>query len=84
MPYETAVGSPRHFVRSCDIICSSGGCSLRTPIYIGPAGWSYPDWAGSVYPPKKQRDFDPLEFISSYFNLIEINSTFYRLPARET
>jgi uncharacterized protein YecE (DUF72 family) len=34
-----------------------------------------------VYPPKKQRDFDPLEFISSYFNLIEINSTFYRVPA---
>ena len=56
---------------------------MRTPIYIGPAGWSYPDWAGSVYPPKKQRDFDPLEFISSYFNLIEINSTFYRVPAPE-
>ena len=56
---------------------------MQTPIYIGPAGWSYPDWAGSVYPPKKQRDFDPLEFISSYFNLIEINSTFYRVPAPE-
>jgi uncharacterized protein YecE (DUF72 family) len=37
-----------------------------------------------VYPPKKPTGFDPLEFISSYFNLIEINSTFYRVPSRET
>jgi len=57
---------------------------LPKKLYIGPAGWSYPDWAGSVYPPKKQRGFDPLEFISSYFNLVEINSTFYRAPAPET
>jgi uncharacterized protein YecE (DUF72 family) len=53
-------------------------------LYIGPAGWSYPDWNGVVYPRRKQRGFDPLEYISSYFNLVEINSTFYRLPARET
>lgn len=57
---------------------------MRTHLYIGPAGWSYPDWTGLVYPPKKPTGFDPLEFISSYFNLIEINSTFYRVPARET
>jgi len=57
---------------------------LRTRVFIGPAGWSYPDWAGAVYPHKKPRDFDPLEYISSYFNLIEINSTFYRAPAPET
>jgi uncharacterized protein YecE (DUF72 family) len=37
-----------------------------------------------VYPHKKPRGFDPLEFISSYFNLIEINSTFYRLPNVDT
>jgi uncharacterized protein YecE (DUF72 family) len=57
---------------------------LSEPLYIGPAGWSYPDWNGPVYPPKKPKGFDPLEFISSYFNLIEINSTFYRLPTVET
>jgi uncharacterized protein YecE (DUF72 family) len=57
---------------------------LKKHFYIGPAGWSYPDWNGIVYPPRKSRDFDPLEFVSSYFNLIEINSTFYRLPAPET
>jgi uncharacterized protein YecE (DUF72 family) len=56
----------------------------QAQIYIGPAGWSYPDWTGPVYPPRKPKGFDPLEFISSYFNLIEINSTFYRVPAQET
>jgi uncharacterized protein YecE (DUF72 family) len=48
--------------------------------FIGPAGWSYPDWEGIVYPSQKSRSFDPLSFIASYFNLIEINSTFYRIP----
>lgn len=53
-------------------------------LYIGPAGWSYPDWNGIVYPPGKPKGFDPLEYISSYFNMVEINSTFYRLPATDT
>jgi uncharacterized protein YecE (DUF72 family) len=49
-------------------------------LFIGPAGWSYPDWDGVVYPSRKNTSFDPLEFIASYFNLVEINSTFYRIP----
>ncbi|MFH1755036.1 MAG: DUF72 domain-containing protein [Candidatus Latescibacterota bacterium] len=53
---------------------------MKTNIYIGPAGWSYPDWEGIVYPRHKSKSFDPLAFIASYFNLVEINSTFYRIP----
>lgn len=53
---------------------------MKTEILIGPAGWSYPDWNGIVYPRRQPRGFDPLVFLASYFNLIEINSTFYRLP----
>ncbi len=49
-------------------------------LFIGPAGWSYPDWDGIVYPSQRNKSFDPLAFIASYFNLIEINSTFYRIP----
>jgi uncharacterized protein YecE (DUF72 family) len=48
-------------------------------IYVGPAGWSYEDWKGAVYP-SKGRGFDPLEYLSSIFQTIEINSTFYRPP----
>ena len=46
-------------------------------IYIGIAGWSYPDWKGIVYPESKTNQ---LKFISRFVDCIEINSTFYRPP----
>lgn len=47
-------------------------------ILIGPAGWSYPDWVGIVYgaPTKTPK----LPLIASWFNLAEINNSFYRIP----
>jgi len=53
-------------------------------IRFGPAGWSYPDWAGVVYPEPRPRGFDPLAYLARYFDTIEVNSTFYRPPAPET
>ena len=47
---------------------------------VGPAGWSYPDWAGTVYPEPKPRGFDPLRYLSGWFDAVEINSSFYRPP----
>ena len=47
-------------------------------IRVGPAGWSYPDWDGVVYPSPRPRGFDCLRHISRFFDLVEINSTFYR------
>ncbi len=58
--------------------------NAESKIRIGPAGWSYPDWEGIVYPPKTSRSFDPLRYLACYFDLIEINSTFYRTPSRST
>lgn len=46
--------------------------------YIGTAGWSYEDWEGAVYPTPRPRGFNPLVFLAGLFNLVEINSTFYR------
>jgi uncharacterized protein YecE (DUF72 family) len=57
---------------------------LDARLYIGPAGWQYDDWYGPVYPSPRPRGFDPLAYIASYFNLIEINSTFYRIPTPES
>jgi uncharacterized protein YecE (DUF72 family) len=54
---------------------------VKSKVYIGPAGWSYKDWEGVVYPAKKDKGFDQLRFLSHLFNVIEINSSFYRPPA---
>ncbi len=51
-------------------------------IRVGPAGWSYQDWEGIVYPPpKKGTKFDPLVYLSEFFDTIELNNTFYRPPS---
>lgn len=47
-------------------------------IRIGPAGWSYKDWEGIVYPQKPGAKFDPLAYLARFFDTIEINSSFYR------
>ncbi len=49
-------------------------------IRVGPAGWSYQDWEGIVYPPKKGFKFDPLAYLANLFDTIELNNTFYRPP----
>jgi uncharacterized protein YecE (DUF72 family) len=58
----------------------------RTPdrIRIGTAGWSYPDWRGQVYPKPSPRGFDPLTYLAQYIDVVEINSTFYRIPEVKT
>ena len=48
-------------------------------IRVGPAGWSYKDWEGTVYPPHRSK-FDHLAYLASFFDTIEINSPFYRIP----
>jgi uncharacterized protein YecE (DUF72 family) len=48
-------------------------------IRVGPAGWSYTDWEGTVYP-KHGSKFDALAYLASFFDTIEINSPFYRIP----
>ena len=53
-------------------------------IRIGPAGWSYKDWEGIVYPQKPGKAFDPLEYLARFFDTIEINSSFYRPPVPTT
>jgi uncharacterized protein YecE (DUF72 family) len=46
-------------------------------IRIGPAGWSYKDWQGIVYPSPKPRGFHEIAFLAQYFDSIEINTSFY-------
>jgi uncharacterized protein YecE (DUF72 family) len=50
-------------------------------ILIGPAGWSYKDWEGKVYPHPAPPGFDPLAYLAQFFPCIEVNSSFYRPPS---
>jgi uncharacterized protein YecE (DUF72 family) len=53
-------------------------------IRIGPAGWAYKDWAGIVYPKPLPRGFRPIQFLSQFFDTLEINTSFYGPPKPET
>ncbi|MEM2446385.1 MAG: DUF72 domain-containing protein [Candidatus Bathyarchaeia archaeon] len=49
-------------------------------IRVGTSGYSFPDWVGTVYP----RDLPQKSWLSYYarwFNAVEINSTYYRIPS---
>ena len=56
---------------------------MKSRIYIGCSGFSNRDWKGFFFPeelpPKEQ-----LNFYSTQFNTVEINSTFYRRPRAQT
>lgn len=58
--------------------------SLKAPtIRFGPAGWSYDDWNGIVYPPHRSHGFHEAEYLANFFDTIEINTTFYHPPRAE-
>ncbi|MDD5644611.1 MAG: DUF72 domain-containing protein [bacterium] len=52
-------------------------------IFFGTAGWSYPDWKGTVYPAGIYDSFDRLRYLSNFIDFIEINSSFYAYPPPE-
>jgi len=51
-------------------------------ITFGTAGFFYKDWVRSFYP-KKLKKSHYLGYFSKFFNIVEINSTFYNLPSEE-
>jgi uncharacterized protein YecE (DUF72 family) len=51
---------------------------------IGPAGWSYEDWEGIVYPPKPQKGFHGATYLAEFFGTVEVNSSFYGSPTAGT
>lgn len=55
--------------------------SPATRLRVGTSGFGYREWLGKFYPP----GLSPREMLSFYaerFSSVEINSTFYRMPAR--
>ena len=59
------------------------GSEQRCAVHIGTSGWHYKHWLGSFYP----ANLRPKEMLSWYmerFDTVELNNSFYHLPARET
>jgi uncharacterized protein YecE (DUF72 family) len=47
-------------------------------VRVGIAGWSYEDWDGILYPPEVTRKkIHPVEFLARFFDVVEINTSFY-------
>jgi uncharacterized protein YecE (DUF72 family) len=47
-------------------------------IRIGTAGWAYKDWVGIFYPDYlTARKIHPLEYLAQFFDVVEINTSFY-------
>lgn len=57
---------------------------LASKIKIGPAGWDYPDWQGIVYPARPPKGFSRLALIASFFDIVEVNTSFYQPPKAKT
>src|SRR5205809_324050 len=47
-------------------------------VRVGPAGWSYPDWVGYVYPSRRAKGFHEAAYLAQFFDTIEVNTSFYQ------
>lgn len=47
-------------------------------VLVGPAGWSYADWNGIVYPAHRPQGFHEASYLAQFFDTIEINTSFYQ------
>jgi uncharacterized protein YecE (DUF72 family) len=56
---------------------------VKPRAYVGCSGWNYKHWRESIYPPKlTQKRW--LSFMADHFDTVEVNTSFYRIPKRET
>ena len=51
-------------------------------IHVGTSGFAYKEWRGSFYP-EKMKDKDMLRYYAERLSAVEVNNTFYRMPAQE-
>jgi uncharacterized protein YecE (DUF72 family) len=56
---------------------------MEMRLLTGTSGFAYKEWKGPFYPPKLPAK-DMLAFYATQFPAVEINNTFYRMPAATT
>jgi uncharacterized protein YecE (DUF72 family) len=55
----------------------------KNPILVGCCTWSYADWEGSFFP-EGMKSTEYLGWYSDRFSIVEVDSTFYRVPSKGT
>jgi uncharacterized protein YecE (DUF72 family) len=53
------------------------------PVRLGTCGWSYKEWSGVFYP-RGLKPGDYLGYLAQRYPVVEVDSTFYGVPARKT
>lgn len=56
---------------------------MRSRAYVGTSGWNYKHWRNLIYPPKFAQKYW-LGYVAERFDTVEVNTSFYRIPKRET
>lgn len=51
-------------------------------LYLGTSGWRYTDWVGNFYP-LELRPIHYLHYYSKQFSAVELDTTFYTIPASD-
>lgn len=57
---------------------------MAAKVHIGTSGWHYKHWLGGVFYPEGMRASEMFDFYARYFDTVEINNSFYRLPTATT
>jgi uncharacterized protein YecE (DUF72 family) len=55
----------------------------KPELHVGCISWTYPDWNGSFYP-SGSKSSDLLRLYSNVFDIVEVDSSFYRVPSSTT
>lgn len=50
-------------------------------IFLGTCGWAYREWVGKFYPEGTRPS---INYYTNFFNALEIDSTYYSIPPKET
>ena len=56
---------------------------MSVRLFLGTSGWNYKHWCGGVFYPQGMKQSHWLSHYCQYFDTVEVNNTFYHLPAKQ-
>jgi uncharacterized protein YecE (DUF72 family) len=56
----------------------------QRPVRVGCSGWNYAHWRNGVFYPPRLAASKWLAYYAQFFDTVEVNATFYRLPKRSS